>query len=120
MRRNRVEGSSTLKNQVRLFLGILILACGCARNTELAKYNAYTAELGKKTAHGEIAEVEAAHLKMQAYKEYLKATQHEERDAKSGRINQETNLHAHDVETLLRKNGELRPEQSPLTVAEPL
>ncbi len=86
-----------------LVLSLLISACVGARDSRLVKYEAYSAELDQKAARGEISQLEADNLKIQAYQDYQETRRREEQQLLHDSISQQIKAQNQEINSILRQ-----------------
>lgn len=83
----------------------LLSACAGARDPHLLKYETYATEIDQKTARGEISQMEADNLKLQAHQEYQAERRREERELLQDSVSQQIKSQNQEINAVLRQSS---------------
>lgn len=93
-----------MKNKAWLLsMIILFSACAGGKDPLLAKYESYAAETDQRAARGEISQMDADNLKMQAYQDYQEIRRREERQMMNDLVSQQTRAQNQELNAVLRQ-----------------
>lgn len=83
---------------------LLLSSCAGGKTPELLRYETYASETDQRAGRGEITQMEADNLKMQAYQDYQEARRREERQLLRDSFSQQVKSQNQELNAIARQS----------------